>query len=90
MANAIDATASDSVQTMLSAYRNVDDPTGANKKAEVQSTERQETNSERMARKGKNDAAVYVDISTAALEKSQGNAADGNAAQKVQESLGQS
>lgn len=90
MANAIDAYASDSMQTMLSAYRNVGDPTGANKKAEAVSMERQETTDERAVRMGKNDTAVYVDLSATAQRKSQASAADNNSAQKVQQGTGES
>ncbi|HAT50038.1 MAG: hypothetical protein HQL07_05520 [Nitrospirae bacterium] len=90
MATAVDATASDSLQAMLSAYRNVGDPTGANKKEETQTMERQETTNERMARNGKNDTAVYVDLSVTALKKSQGGAAGENSAQEVRQRSEQS
>ncbi|MBF8272246.1 MAG: hypothetical protein HW380_1351 [Magnetococcales bacterium] len=87
MANSVDAISGDAMQTMLASYRNTGDTTGAVKKSEAANTERTETNDERTVRKGKNDTAVYLDISAEAWKKYRAESPDGqpqdNAAEKV-------
>lgn len=63
MASGIDAVSSNSMHAMLTSYRNINDTTGAKKKAATMQADRQESPRDRMLQKGKNNTAVYVETS---------------------------
>ncbi|MBF0422800.1 MAG: hypothetical protein HQL73_07390 [Magnetococcales bacterium] len=64
MSSGVDAVSKESMRVMLTAYRNLNDPTGAQRKANAIQASRKESPQERLVKKGKNDAAVYVELST--------------------------
>lgn len=85
MASSVDAVSGDTVRNMLSSYRNTGDTTGVAKKANAEGVEQTETPNESAMKRGGNDAAVYVDISSEAQRKFDASATDRNSATRVKQ-----